>query len=195
MSDSLSDSLSPSYAGYGTNSQSQVDSARSLYALAVAPQSAMQSAAQSEENMAPQLSNYPVEEASLVPDRTVAEVAIRRLSKEMEHAKEELHELEKNLAHEMLTPSVRAWLLPLMAVGLVLSLYGSIASSNTAELGATGLMLLWSLAAFWFIYTRERKVEATAEANRAELEIWSSRITELEQSLAYHLQIVDTANK
>lgn len=194
MSDSLSDSLS-SYAGYGTNSQSQVDSARSLYSLAVAPQSAMQSVAQSEENMAPQLSNYPVEEASLVPDRTVAEVAIRRLSKEMEHAKEELHELEKNLTHEMLTPSVRAWLLPLMAVGLVLSLYGSIASSNTAELGATGLMLLWSLAAFWFVYTRERKVEATAEANRAELEIWSSRITELEQALAYHLQMVDTANK
>jgi hypothetical protein len=187
----MSNALSSSYASYGTTPQQHVDSARSHYDLA---ESLV--AAHGENNTTPWLSNHLVEEASLtVHDRTVAEVTVRRLSKEIEHAREELHELEQHLANEMLTPSVRTWLLPLMAVGLLLSLYGSIMSSNSAELGATGLMLLWSLAAFWYIYTRERRVAATADANRAEIEIWSSRIAELEQSLQHHQRMMDVAEQ
>lgn len=205
----MPDALSSSYAGYGTNSQRPLDSAASPYVRGMTSQETVPQdvVPQAEATIAPQLSNYPVgysteypieypiEAVSHVSDQTVAEFAIRRLSKEIEHAQEELQDLEKNLVNEMLAPAVRTWLLPLMAVGLALSLYGSMTSSNSAELGATGLMLLWSLGAFWYIYTRERKVEVTAAANRAELEIWSSRIAELEQSLDHHQRVMEATDK
>src|SRR5690606_29618275 len=100
-------------------------------------------------------------------DQTVAKLAIRRLSKEIEHAKAELGELEQTVRQELAMPSVRTWLMPLMAIGLALSFYGSIAAATSAELGATGLMLLWSLGAFWYIYSREKRLEMAREANQA----------------------------
>lgn len=122
-------------------------------------------------------------------EQTVTELAIRRLSREIEYAKAELVELEHSVRQELSMPSVREWLLPLMAIGLALSFYGSFASANSAELGATGLMLLWSLSAFWFIYTREKRLEMAREANRAEIEIWSSRIEELQRSMEQNQQV------
>jgi hypothetical protein len=132
----------------------------------------------------------PLIAAVPVRDQTVAELAIRRLSKEIEFAKAELIELEQTVRQELYSPSVREWLLPLMAIGLALSFYGSFASANSAELGATGLMLLWSLSAFWFIYTREKRLEMAREANRAEIEIWSSRIEELQRSMEQNKRVV-----
>lgn len=125
-------------------------------------------------------------------DKNVVEHAIRRLKKDLEHAQEELHELEKTLEREISGPSTRTWLLPLMLIGLALSLYGSIVSSSTAEMVATGLMLLWSLAAFWLVYTQDKRLEVSKEANQAEIEIWTKRIEELQHSLAQNQQIIDS---
>ena len=188
----MSDAITSSYSQLGTNAQRNLGSARSLVHLDAAPQRATQG----DSNMAPLLpgaEETPFVHNPLVHDKGVAEVAIRRLSKEMEHAKEELRELEGTFLDDLFIPSVRGWLLPLMAVGLVLSLYGSIASSSSAEFVATGMMLLWSLSAFWYIYTRERRREMAKEANRAEIEIWSGRIEELQRSLELHQHIVDAA--
>jgi hypothetical protein len=80
-----------------------------------------------------------------------------------------------------------------MAIGLALSLYGSFTSSNSAELGATGMMLLWSLSAFWFIYTRDRRVEMAKRANKAEIEIWSNRIEELQETLERTRPVAEVA--
>jgi hypothetical protein len=137
----------------------------------------------------------PIEDVSLIPDKTVAEAAIRRLSKELEYAREELEERENTLVEELLTPTVRGWLLPLMAVGLALSLYGSFSASTSAELGATGLMLLWSLSAFWFMYSGEKRLEMAKKANRAEVEIWSSRIDELEKTLEQTRRMVEASRE
>ncbi len=137
----------------------------------------------------------PLAQLDVAPmrDRTVAELAIRRLTQEIDYAKAELGELEQTVRHELQMPSVREWLLPLMAIGLALSFYGSFASANSAELGATGLMLLWSLSAFWFIYTREKRLEMAREANRAEIEIWSNRIEELQRSIEQTSRVVEVA--
>src|SRR3954471_10182000 len=42
---------------------------------------------------------------------------------------------------------------------------------------------IWSLSAFWFIYTRDKRYKMAKRANKAEIEIWSGRIEELQQSL------------
>ena len=137
----------------------------------------------------------PFAGTSLGPDRNVAELATRRLLKEVEQARQELHELEDNLARELMTPPLREWLFPLMAIGLVLSLIGSFSAANIAELGATGLMLLWSLSAFWFIYSGDKRLEMAKEAHKAEIEIWSSRVEELERSLQHNLQIAEASRE
>jgi hypothetical protein len=134
-----------------------------------------------------------IDEVSIAPDRKVAD--IRQLTREMTFAREELKELQTTLVQELLTPTVREWLFPLMAVGLALSLYGSFSSSNTAELGATGMMLLWSLSAFWFIYTRDKRLEMAKKANKAEIEIWSNRLTELQEAIEQHQGIVEPSAK
>lgn len=190
----MSDAMMSSYPNYGKNLQNGSGSARSLYQLGVAPQDAPNAAMQGDENMAPLLSVQPIEGTLLHQDKAKAEVAIRQLRREINMAKDELKDLEQTLVQELLTPTVREWLLPLMAIGLALSLYGSFAAGNSAELGATGLMLLWSLSAFWFIYTRDRRLEMAKKANKAEIEIWSSRIDELEYSLEQNQHIVKTVN-
>jgi hypothetical protein len=181
----MSDSITLSYSNYGQNSQGNSGSARYVYQFSVASQSSLYG----DGNMAPLLSGQPHEDVPLGPDKTVAELAVRRLTKEIDLAKRELKEREETLVHELTTPTIREWLFPLMAIGLSLSLYGSFAAANTAELGATGLMLLWALSAFWFIYTRDKRFETTKDANKAEIEIWSSRIEELQQSLEYNQRI------
>lgn len=184
----MSDAIRSSYPTYGADAESKPDSKRSLYSFG-----ASYAGTQDDTAMLPQKTVFAPVEEPLVPDRTVAELAIRRLTKELEHARNELKELEETVVQEVLTPSAREWLLPLMAIGLALSLYGSFAANSTAELGATGMMLLWSLSAFWFIYTRDMRREMARRANRAEIEIWSSRIQELEQSLEQNKRIVEAA--
>jgi hypothetical protein len=187
----MSDAMMSSYPNYGgTNLTSNTASARSLYQLGVASQGAPQATIQGDGNMTHLPTVQPLDETLLDPDRTAAEATIRQLRKEIGYAREELRDLEQNLVQELLTPTVREWLLPLMAIGLALSLYGSFAAGNTAELGATGLMLLWSLSAFWFIYTRDKRLEMAKKANKAEIEIWSSRIDELQKSLDQNQRIV-----
>jgi hypothetical protein len=186
MSNAITSSNSGLYSGFGTNVQGENGSAPSLYQLGVAPQGA----SQEDTNIAPPLSVLPLEATALMSERTVAELAIRRLSQEIEHAKQELVELEKGLVHEVNALSVRGWLLPLMAIGLSLSFYGSLWSVSAAEMGATGLMLLWSLAAFWVLYRRERIRDRTEQAFMAEIEIWSKRIEELQHSLEQNQRIV-----
>jgi hypothetical protein len=187
----MSDAVTSSFGRLGTNLQRNAGSPHSLHRTGDTSQSALQD----DENMTPMLPVLPIDSVQLVPDKSVAEATIRRLSKELEHAKEELHDLEKALLKELLTPSTRVWLLPLMAIGLMLSLYGSFSASNSAELGATGLMLLWSLSAFWFIYTREKRLEMAKKANLAEIEIWTSRIQELERSIEHNQRIVEAASE
>jgi hypothetical protein len=152
---------------------------------------ASQVSLQGENSLFVQLPLQPTEETTATADQSVTDLAMRRLSKELEQARHELKELEKTLVQELFMPSVRGWLLPLMAIGLALSLYGSFSSANSAELGATGLMLLWSLSAFWFIYTRERRLEMVQRANKAEMEIWAGRIEELQSSLDHNQRIVE----
>jgi hypothetical protein len=187
----MSDAMTSSFTNVGTNLQRNPGSPHSLYH----PDGAPQAAPQSDENMTPLLPVVSLEEEPLVPNKSVAELTVRRLSREIEQAKEELQELEKTLAQELLAPSVRGWLLPLMAIGLALSLYGSFSASNSAELGATGLMLLWSLSAFWFIYTREKRLDAAKKANSAEIEIWTSRIEELQRTFEQNQRIVEAASE
>jgi hypothetical protein len=190
----MSDAMMSSYPNYGKNLQSNTGSTRTLYQLGVAAQGAPNAAMQGDENMAPLLSVQAIEGTLLHQDKMKAEVAIRQLRREINIAKDELKELEQTLVEELLTPTVREWLMPLMAIGLALSLYGSFAAGNSAELGATGLMLLWSLSAFWFIYTRDKRLEMAKKANKAEIEIWSSRIKELEHALEQNQHIVKTEN-
>lgn len=190
----MSNLITSSSPSNGTNFQLHSGSARSLYPVDFATNGA----AQLEPNAAsllPMVSNTMLNETSYGPDKSVAELAIRRLSKEIDIAKEELQELEATLVQELHTPPARAWLLPLMVAGLLLSLYGSVTSSDTAELGATGLMLLWSLSAFWFVYTRDMRLEKAKNAHKAEIEIWTSRINELERSLEQHLQGVEQVGR
>jgi hypothetical protein len=137
------------------------------------------------------LSGSMHEDAPLPLDREVSELMRRRLAKEIDEARGELKSLETTLVYDLFSPTVREWLLPLMAIGLALSLYGSFSSSNSAELGATGMMLLWSLSAFWFIYTRDKRLEMAKRANKAEIEIWSSRIEELQESLERNQRIAE----
>jgi hypothetical protein len=188
MSDALSSSHAGTYAGFGTKAQGDTGSARTLYQLGTA----LQGASQVDDNIAPLLPVQPV--LSLTHDRSVAELAIKQLGSEIEHAQQELAELENDLVQEVRSISVRGWLLPLMVIGLLLSLYGSLTSSTSAELGATGLMLLWSLSAFWLLYTRERRREMTERAYMAEIEIWSKRIEELRHSLEHNQWIVEVAD-
>jgi hypothetical protein len=197
----MSDAMMSSYSNYnGTNLTGNTASARSLYQLGVASQGApqtmtQQTMTQGDGKMVPLLSVQPIDETLLVPDKTVAEATIRQLRREIGYAREELRDLEQTLVQELLTPTVREWLLPLMAIGLALSLYGSFSAGNTAELGATGMMLLWSLSAFWFIYTRDRRLEMAKRANKAEIEIWSRRIDELQQSLDQNQRIVKSGEE
>jgi hypothetical protein len=196
MGNSMSNAITPhaitqSFSSYGINFQGNSGRAQSLYQFGVAAQGT----SFGDGHMASHLSVQPLEEASLGADRTVAELAIRQLTREIDHAKEELQDLEETLVHEMVAPPAREWLFPLMAIGLALSLYGSFSAANTAELGATGLMLLWSLSAFWFIYTRDKRFEMAKDANKAEIEIWSSRIEELQQSLEQNQRIVEPAGE
>jgi hypothetical protein len=156
---------------------------------------ASQISLQGENSLFVQLPLQPTEETAATADQSVTDLAMRRLSRELEQARQELKELEKTLIQELFMPSVRGWLLPLMAIGLALSLYGSFSSANSAELGATGLMLLWSLSAFWFIYTRERRLEMAHRANKAEMEIWAGRIEELQHSLDRNQRVVERADE
>lgn len=126
-------------------------------------------------------------------DKSAAELAIRRLTHEINLARDEVKELEQILVRELLTPPTKEWLFPLMAIGLAFSLFGSIAAVNLAGLGAAGMMLLWSLSAFWIIYTGDKRLETSRSASQAELEIWSSRINELQYSLEQNRRIVEAA--
>ena len=200
----MSDTMMSSYSGFGSNEQSSTGNTHSFhyYSMAnVTPRSAALMAAgqvastRSDGYMAPQLSGQLGSVVSLSRDKTSMEVAMHRLTQEIDQAKAELYELEKSFVQELTTPSVREWLLPLMAIGLVLSLYGSFASSNTTELGATGLVLLWSLSAFWYIHSRDKRSEMTRQANQAEIEIWSSRVEELQKSYEQNSQAIDKLNE
>jgi hypothetical protein len=138
----------------------------------------------------------PVQEnelTALFHDKEAATLAVRQLAAEIEYAKEELRELEETLLQELLKPPTRRWLFPLMAIGLALTLYGSLTAINAAEMGATGLMLLWSLSAFWLIYSGDRRMEHSRRAHKAEIEIWSSRIDELQQALERNRRIIEVA--
>lgn len=199
----MSDMMMSSYSDFGSNEQGRTGNTHSFhyYSVAnVAPRLAAQAAAgqlasaRSDGHMAPQLSGQLDSAVPMSRDKTSMEVALHRLTQEIDQAKAELYELEKSFVQELSTPSVREWLLPLMAIGLVLSLYGSFASSNTTELGATGLVLLWSLSAFWYIHSRDRRSEMTRQANQAELEIWSSRVEELQKSYEQNSQAIDKMN-
>lgn len=186
MANAIHGSFSSSYPNFGANRPSNLEGARALYHFSVTPQSGVHGDARMTSFTA-----QPFEASSFGPDRSVSELATRRLLKEVEQAKHELHELEDNLAREMTAPSLREWLFPLMAIGLVLSLIGSFSAANIAELGATGLMLLWSLSAFWFIYTGDKRLERAKEAHKAEIEIWSSRVEELERTLQTNLRVAE----
>lgn len=187
----MGNTMMSSHSSFGTNGQGSTGNPHSFRYYSVA----LHSAARGDGNMAPRLPGPPSGAVSSIRDQTVTEATMRRLKMEMEHARAELCELEKAFVQELMTPSVREWLLPLMAIGLALSLYGSFSSANTAELGATGLVLLWSLSAFWFIHTRDRRMEMTRQANQAEMEIWSSRIEELQKSLEQTSPAADPADK
>lgn len=208
----MSDSMMSSYSAFGSNEQGRTGNTHSFHYYSVAngmansmsnsmSNGAHRSAAEvavaqlavthSDGYIAPQLSG---QFSSVMPpglDKTSTEVAMRRLTQEIAQAKAELYELEKSFVQELVTPSVREWLLPLMAIGLVLSLYGSFASANTTELGATGLVLLWSLSAFWYILSRDKRSEMIRQANQAEIEIWSSRIEELQKSFELNSQALE----
>jgi hypothetical protein len=201
----MSDAVTSSYANVGSALERKADVAHSLYHVSdrsgdqrvdhfvVAPLRAPRE----DSKMAPLSPIQPVQmqEVSLRPDKNVAELAIRRLTKEIEHAQQELTELETTLAHDLFQPSVRTWLLPLMGIGLALAMYGSFSAANSAQLGATGLMLLWSLGAFWTIYAHDKRQVMAADANRAEIEIWSSRIEELQESLEFNQRIVEASEE
>ena len=100
MGNSMSNVITPSYSNDGTNFQGNSGSAQSLYQFGVAAQST----SLSDGHMASHLSVQPIEEAPLGADRTVAELAIRQLTREIGHAKEELHDLEETLVYELVTP-------------------------------------------------------------------------------------------
>ena len=187
----MSDKIMSPYSYFSTKGKADTGNINSLYRYSVAPRFA----AQGDGNIAPQLSVQPSVDVLPSHDMPVAEAAVRQMSKDIEHAKVELGELEQALAQELKTPSVQDWLLPLMVIGQVFSLYGSFASTNSAELGATGLILLWSLSAFWIIHSHEKQREMTRQANQAEIEIWSSRIEELERSLEQHFRTAAKARK
>jgi hypothetical protein len=186
-----------SIKSFGADVQSDTGHTRSPYQLGAAPQVGNSQAGifQRNDNGASIAVGQHQPETLPVIDQGVLALSIRRLHKEIEYAKVELGQLENNASYDLFSPSVREWLLPLMAIGLALSLYGSFSASNSAELGATGLMLLWSLSAFWFIYSREKRREMAKEANKAEIEIWSSRIEELQQSLEQTQRIAEITGK
>jgi hypothetical protein len=195
MSDAISSkftsSYPKSYPNYGTSLQGNSGNAPSLYQLGVASQTELHIDA----NIAPILSFQPFDEMALGPDKTAVELGIRQLRQEINHAREELKDLEESLVQDLMKPPLREWLFPLMSIGLAISLYGSFSSNNTTELGATGLMLLWSLSAFWYIHARDSQSEQAKIANRAEIEIWSSRIAELEKSLEQTPHTTETAER
>jgi len=193
----MSDAMMSSITNFGAEVQSSVDNLRSSYQLSIAsPVNDTQvGIPQVNDKGASIAVGQHLEEALPVAERGVIAVSIRRLYKEIEYAKSELSQLESNISYDRLSPSVREWLMPLMAIGLALSLYGSFSASNSAELGATGLMLLWSLSAFWFIYSRDKRQEMAKEANKAEIEIWSSRIEELQQSLEQTQRIAEVTGE
>lgn len=134
------------------------------------------------------------ESGQLVPDKTSAELAIRRLTHEIGQAEAEVKALEAVLLRELLTPPAKEWLLPLMAIGLLFSLFGSVMAVNLAGMGATGLMLLWSLSAFWYVYTGDKRLAMARNASQAEIEIWTNRIQELQLALEKQWHIVEKAN-
>jgi hypothetical protein len=184
----MPDALMSSYSNHGGNSHAKTDGVRSV-SKPYDPQQSMQYELGT-------VSSLPLGQESEVgmlhPDKTVAELMIRHLTREISQAHEELEERQEALLRDMLVPPMKKWLFPLMAVGLALSLYGSFAAVNMAGMGATGLMLLWSLGAFWFIYVHDKRLETARSASKAEIEIWSSRIEELEKSLEHHRRTVET---
>ncbi|MCC6454115.1 MAG: hypothetical protein IT328_04180 [Caldilineaceae bacterium] len=181
--------LISSYSRYVANVE--VNSNRGLFAGASSEsQDAVWLDREIAESSTPVLESKPM---SIVLDKEVAELAIRQLAAEIDYAKDELRELEEALLQELLKPPARRWLFPLMAIGLALSLYGSLTAVNSAEMGATGLMLLWSLSAFWLIYSGDKRMEKSRCAHKAEIEIWSNRIEELQQSLDRNRRIVEAA--
>jgi hypothetical protein len=193
----MSDAMMSSITNFGAEVQSSTGNPRSSYQLSVAsPVNETQvSIPQANDKGASIAVGQHLEEASSDSERGVIALSIRRLYKEIEYAKSELSQLESNVSYDLFSPSVREWLLPLMAIGLALSLYGSFSASNSAELGATGLMLLWSLSAFWFIYSRDKRLEMAKQANKAEIEIWSDRIEELQQSLEQTQRIAEVTGE
>lgn len=185
----MPEALMSSYYSYAANVE--VDSNRGLF-------DGMHPETQEAVRPSGEIADYPmlVQENGLVllvVHKDEAELAIRRLTAEIDYAKQELKELEETLLQELLKPPTRRWLFPLMAIGLALSLYGSLTAVNSAELGATGLMLLWSLSAFWLIYSGDKRMEKSRSAHKAEIEIWSSRIEELQQALERNRRIIEAA--
>lgn len=183
----MPDAIPPSGETSSESLSMHTENKPSLYQLAIAPPSEL-----SNEKIMLSISTplLPINNLPLGADKSVAEQAIRQLSRDIELAKEELRELEDTLAREASGPSTRTWLLPLMGIGLALALYGSLISSTLAEMGATGLMLLWSLAAFWLVYTQDKRLATSKDANQAEIEIWTKRIEELQHSLEQNQRIV-----
>jgi hypothetical protein len=185
----MSDARIFTHTEHETESQSSSDKVRVISNTVAA------STGQSDGTMTNAAAVQLHEDTNLALNKEVSELMVRRLTKEIDEAKGELQSLETTLVYDLFTPSVREWLLPLMAIGLALSLYGSFTSSNSAELGATGMMLLWSLSAFWLIYTRDKRLELAKRANKAEIEIWSSRIDELQESLERNKRVVEAAGE
>lgn len=193
----MSDIMMSSIKNLGAEAQSDTGAIHSPYQLGVASQindTQVYIPQMDDKGASIAIGQYQ-EAASPVIDQGIVALSIRRLYKEIEYAKSELSQLENGISYDLFSPSVREWLLPLMAIGLALSLYGSFSASNSAELGATGLMLLWSLSAFWFIYSRDKRLEMAKQANKAEIEIWSSRIEELQQSLEQTQHIAEVTGK
>lgn len=189
----MSKGLISSYSRYTTHAP--VDSDRGhLERIASEVEPKTNLAVQPENHRGDPLSSFRGNEPMpLADDRVVAELAIRRLTAEIDQAHSELQELEEVLLEELLKPPARNWLFVLMAIGLALSLYGSLTAVNIAGMIATGLMLLWSLSAFWLIYKGDKQQEKARAAHKAEIEIWSNRIEELQQSLDRHQRILETA--
>jgi hypothetical protein len=215
--DTMSDAYSTSHAGIGANLPDTPGSTRSLYQLATTQQEQQSSRhgdrqhgerqrnSNSDSNMAHLLLGQFSEAHRVIAEPgSVNPVAldmesviknIRRLTHELEVAKEEVKALETDLERALFVPPVRRWLSPLIVVGLGLSLYGSFVSSSAVQLAATALILCWTLGALWFTHTREKRREIAEQANKAEHEIWSNRIEELQQALAHNRFMVELMRK
>src|SRR3954470_4384324 len=118
----MSDAMISSIANFGAEVQSGTGNTRYQLSVASPVNDIPVLISQMNDKGAGLAVGQHLEEAPPLSAKNVAVLSIRRFYRESEYANSELDQPESNISYDLFSPPVREWFLPLMAIGLGLSL-------------------------------------------------------------------------